>query len=181
MQIEHQWLLLNLIPQYPDKINSTLLKQKLFENSGKDYSLRTIQRELQKLAKVFDLEFDQQHKPYAWRWKQGKGLQAKQENTGKLPKIDLGLASLSEKITLEAYFYHDLKNSVTQIPLGSGQTIRDYDEQWFLLQADVVLNQELIQWLLACGDRVEVVAPESLRNWLATSLANSYGYYFDES
>ncbi len=181
MQIEQQWQLLNLIPQYPDKIHSTLLKQKLFENTGKDYSLRTIQRELQKLAKVFDLEFDQQHKPYAWRWKQGEGLQAKQSATSGLPKIDLGLASLNETIALEAYFYHDLKDSIMQTPLASGQKITDYDEQWFVLQADIVLNQQLIQWLLACGDRVEVIAPESLRNWLATAIANSYGYYFDES
>ncbi len=177
MQIKQHWQLLNSIPSFPNKISSVKLQQILAQSKGGDYSLRTIQRELLALAKMFDLDLDKNTKPYGWFWKEGCGLAVSNKVTSSLPVIDIGLSNLSETVAFEAYFYQDLKQTLQSNPLADNQKITKYDDDWFKLKATVIVDQNFIQWLLSCGDRVELLAPTDLRNWVAQMFKNTQEYY----
>lgn len=177
MQINQQWQLLKLIPAFPNKISASHLQTKLTELGGREYSLRTIQRELHALARTFELGLDTKQKPYGWYWQEGVNLIGAGQSATDLPIIDIGLSSLSEKVLFEAYFYQDLKNTLRLTPLSKDQKITRFDDDWFKLSATVEVNQTFIQWLLSCGDRVELIAPTNLREWITQMLNNTQAYY----
>jgi len=61
-----QWAMLRLIPRYPRRIDSGTLQREL-QKLGYDMTLRTIQRDLNKLSAVLPLVSDQS-KPQGWWW-----------------------------------------------------------------------------------------------------------------
>lgn len=67
-----QWTLLRSIPNHPRRIATTQLQAMLADIIG-DVSLRTIQRDLNKLSLVFQIEGDQA-KPQGWCWRKGHKL-----------------------------------------------------------------------------------------------------------
>ena len=61
-----QWAMLRLIPRHPRRIDSGTLQSEL-QKLGYDMTLRTIQRDLNKLSAVLPLVSDQS-KPQGWWW-----------------------------------------------------------------------------------------------------------------
>lgn len=65
--------------------------------------------------------------------------------------------------------------------LSEDQTIAASDDEgWVILSATVSDTDQLRWWLRGYGDQVEVLAPPSLRQWLAESLAEAAGYYDED-
>lgn len=64
-----QWAMLRSIPRYPRRIDAPTLVNKL-QDLGMRVSLRTVQRDLNSLAQMFPLDFDQS-RPQGWWWRQG--------------------------------------------------------------------------------------------------------------
>ena len=65
--MERYWLMLRLIPRYPVKIDGAELEARL-RGEGDEITRRTIQRDLEKLSRIFPLLCDGQSKPYGWSW-----------------------------------------------------------------------------------------------------------------
>ena len=57
-----------LIPRYPSKVTAQQIKEGL-ENRGYKISLRTVQRDLQELSRLFPIECDDVSIPFGWSWK----------------------------------------------------------------------------------------------------------------
>jgi predicted DNA-binding transcriptional regulator YafY len=70
--ILRQWTLLRSIPNHPRRIATTQLQVLLADVFG-EVSLRTLQRDLNKLSLVFQIEGDQS-KPQGWCWRKGHKL-----------------------------------------------------------------------------------------------------------
>ena len=62
------WLMLQMIPRQPRKIDGAEIEARLL-NNGYKTTRRTIQRDLEKLAGIFPLGCDDSTKPYGWSWK----------------------------------------------------------------------------------------------------------------
>ena len=64
-----QWLMLKKIPTFPRKIGAADIVKEL-EDAGDEISLRTVQRDLMKLAasEFFPLVYDDKTIPYGWSW-----------------------------------------------------------------------------------------------------------------
>lgn len=70
--ILRQWALLRSVPNHPRRIATTQLQVLLADVFG-EISLRTIQRDLNKLSLVFEIDGDQS-KPQGWCWRKGHKL-----------------------------------------------------------------------------------------------------------
>ena len=57
-----------LIKRYPVKVTATEIKQGL-DNFGYETSLRTVQRDLNELSRIFPIECDDISTPFGWSWK----------------------------------------------------------------------------------------------------------------
>jgi predicted DNA-binding transcriptional regulator YafY len=66
-----QWATLRAIPRYPRRIDAGGIHAKLADQ-GILITLRTVQRDLNNLAKSFPLDYDES-KPQGWCWRQGAG------------------------------------------------------------------------------------------------------------
>jgi len=66
-----QWVMLRAIPRHPRRVDAPTIHAKL-SDLGMIVSLRTVQRDLNTLAKTFPLDFDES-KPQGWCWRQGAG------------------------------------------------------------------------------------------------------------
>ncbi len=62
-----QWLMLNMIPRHPKKIAVSQIRMDL-EQEGFRTSMRTIQRDLNRLSEQFPLVSDERSKPFGWSW-----------------------------------------------------------------------------------------------------------------
>ncbi len=74
-----QWAMLRHMPREPRKIDAATLQHCLREE-GFRVDLRSVQRDLKKLSRVFPLLLDQRNRPYGWSWareaRHGFGLPA---------------------------------------------------------------------------------------------------------
>ena len=66
-----QWAILRGIPRHPRRVDAQTIHASL-DGLGIKVSLRTVQRDLNTLAKSFPLDFDES-KPQGWCWRQGAG------------------------------------------------------------------------------------------------------------
>ena len=66
--ILRQISMMELIPRHPAKTYSNELKSKL-SNLGYETTLRTIQRDLHELSRIFPIVSDERIPPYGWSWK----------------------------------------------------------------------------------------------------------------
>jgi predicted DNA-binding transcriptional regulator YafY len=66
-----QWAMLRAIPRHPRRLDAPTIHASL-HNLGMAVSLRTVQRDLNTLAKTFPLDFDES-KPQGWCWQEGVG------------------------------------------------------------------------------------------------------------
>ena len=56
-----------LIPRYPRKISANQIQENL-KDRGYDITLRSVQRDLQQLARIFPLISDESSIPFGWSW-----------------------------------------------------------------------------------------------------------------
>ena len=71
--ILRQISMMELIPRHPAKTYSNELKSKL-SNLGYETTLRTIQRDLHELSRIFPIVSDERIPPYGWSWKNLAGI-----------------------------------------------------------------------------------------------------------
>ena len=65
-----------MIPRYPEKTFTSEIKDKL-SNLGYEATLRTIQRDLQELSRLFPITSDERSQPFGWSWeKDAKGFES---------------------------------------------------------------------------------------------------------
>lgn len=62
-----QWSMLRAIPRFPRKIDAATLVSRL-ESDQYIVDIRTVQRDLKKLSKIFPLMCDEQSVPFGWSW-----------------------------------------------------------------------------------------------------------------
>lgn len=62
-----QWELLRAIPRAPGKVDVSALNKKL-EQLGYQITRRQLQRDLNNLSRIFNLESDERSVPYGWSW-----------------------------------------------------------------------------------------------------------------
>ncbi|MDQ6950216.1 MAG: WYL domain-containing protein [Mariprofundales bacterium] len=62
-----QWQMLHMIPRHPKKIAVPTLLQQL-DREGFATTVRTLQRDLNRLSVLFPLISDERNKPYGWSW-----------------------------------------------------------------------------------------------------------------
>ncbi len=68
--------MLELIPRYPAKTFTNEIKNKL-SDLGYEATLRTIQRDLQELSRLFPIVSDERSQPFGWSWKKNaKGYES---------------------------------------------------------------------------------------------------------
>ena len=68
--------MMELIPRYPAKTFTNEIKDKLGE-LGYEATLRTIQRDLQELSRLFPIVSDERSQPFGWSWKKdAKGYES---------------------------------------------------------------------------------------------------------
>lgn len=72
-------------------------------------------------------------------------------------------------ISLELRVNQWLKNHLEESPLSEQQllVIDDEQQESYLVKAEMLDGMQLRRWLLSLGSDVEVIAPESLRDWMA--------------
>ena len=62
------WLILRMLPRYPQKIDGATIEARLREEGFATTTRRTIQRDLEKLATLFPIACHDTTKPYGWFW-----------------------------------------------------------------------------------------------------------------
>jgi len=73
--IYRHWYILQWIPRYPRKIDTATLHRRL-EERGFTVTMRSVQRDLQKLEPLFSLQCDEENKPFGWSFpKEGVGFE----------------------------------------------------------------------------------------------------------
>jgi len=60
-------LVLTMLPRLPHKLTARVVSERLAER-GFRVSVRTVERDLQKLRTAFPLAVDDSHKPFEWSW-----------------------------------------------------------------------------------------------------------------
>jgi len=75
-----QWQMLQLVPRQPSKISTSELKLRLADE-GFETTQRTVQRDLDRLSKIFPLICDDRDKPFGWSWN-------RDANVHEVPGID---------------------------------------------------------------------------------------------
>jgi len=70
--VMRQWQMLRMVPRFPSKISTSEIANNLAAESF-NVSLRTIQRDLEKLSSVYPLECDDRSKPFGWYWSKDAG------------------------------------------------------------------------------------------------------------
>lgn len=74
-------------------------------------------------------------------------------------------------------FPKDQYRYVATKPWHGSQKVIEENNDYVIVQLDVILNYELEQQILSFGDYVEVIAPKSLREKIALRLQNSLAQY----
>ncbi|MDX2471658.1 MAG: WYL domain-containing protein [SAR324 cluster bacterium] len=82
-----------------------------------------------------------------------------------------------EEINLKVRFFGPAILHLFETPLSGDQTIIKESDASHILQARVQNTSELQWWLLAFGDQVEVIEPQSLRETMKEVLKKSFQHY----
>ena len=65
--IVRQWRMLQRIPRYPEKITTEEITSRL-EADGFPVTIRTVQRDLIALSRIFPLVSEEKNRPFGWSW-----------------------------------------------------------------------------------------------------------------
>ena len=66
--ILRQIKMMELVPRYPQKTFTNKIKTQL-EDRGFETTLRTVQRDLHELSRLFPIVCDERSSPFGWSWK----------------------------------------------------------------------------------------------------------------
>ncbi|MCB5162632.1 helix-turn-helix transcriptional regulator [Marinomonas algarum] len=81
-------------------------------------------------------------------------------------------------VKLKANIHSYLKYHLTEMPLSTDQKIQNNKEsESYKLTATVVDSHELRYWILSQGDKIEVLSPKSMRQWIAQIAGNMNTMY----
>lgn len=147
-------MMLRHVPRQPHKIDAKTLQQRLYEQ-GIDISVRTIQRNLIELSEVFPLTTDERSKPYGWSIAQ---------SAPQLPFLDLAEHARNGGVSqVKIKCAASLSNLLSNNPLHSQQVV-EKNKDHFVVSASVPVSNELVAWILSCGEHAEVLEPKHLRD-----------------
>ncbi|WP_339878568.1 WYL domain-containing protein [Pseudidiomarina gelatinasegens] len=160
-------MMLQHVPRQPHKIDAKTLQQRLSEK-GVEISVRTIQRNLNELSEVFPLTTDERSKPYGWSIAQGAPQLpflnlAQHTRNGAVAKVKLKCAA-------------KLSNLIANNPLHPDQKI-DHNGSHFYLTVDMPISNDLVAWILSCGEHAEVLEPPALRDEIETHVERMHASY----
>lgn len=173
-------LMLRHIPKQPQKIDVNTLRERLAEQ-GVDVSVRTIQRNLIELSEVFPLTTDERNKPFGWSLLSdtaiaplvpGIMLERVTQQNGSDSIKDADVQTVHLELRCDA----ELKSYFESFPLNETQRLKSNGEG-LLLTAEVAHTDKLLAWLLSYGARIEVLAPEALRQQVAEQVVIMRRYY----
>ncbi|MDN7126057.1 WYL domain-containing protein [Pseudidiomarina sp. 1APP75-27a] len=168
-------LMLRHIPRQPQKIDVNTLRERLIEQ-GIDVSIRTIQRNLIELSEVFPLTTDERGKPYGWSLLPDAPLLPLLAPTQVHRVASVGDKILAGVAQVELRCAPEIRKQLEAYPLNGTQQLNSDDER-LLLTAKTELTDELIVWILSYGAKVEVLAPQELRDKVAEQAAAMHQYY----
>lgn len=156
--IERQWTLLALLPKPPRKIEAKSLLEALARRGFRTH-LRTIQRDLSDLARVFPIVSDERQKPYGWRWSEDA------EFLCTVPRRDD--APALETIEIELAIRKLAVRTVVERLRAQVHAADESDPKRTRLRATVEDSCAMRRMLLGHASDVEVVSPASLRREIA--------------
>ena len=160
-------MMLRHVPRQPHKVDAKTLQQRLSEQ-GIEVSVRTIQRNLVELSEVFPLTTDERSKPYGWSFAQ---------SAPQLPFLDLSEQARSGAVAhIKLKCASSLSNLLTNNPLHSQQVIHTNHDH-FIVTASVPISNELVAWILSCGEHAEVLEPKSLRDEIEGHIKRMHASY----
>lgn len=85
------------------------------------------------------------------------------------------------QIRLKLRVHKDIAFHLSETPLEENQTLKpETNQDWFILRATVKNTHQLRWWLLSFGAGIEVVKPRSLRESMATLVAQMHQNYLKE-
>lgn len=119
--LNRQWLLLQRIPRYPNKITAGRLTEHLHAE-GHDVTKRTVERDLLALSGVFPLASDERAKPFGWSW-QKDAPQFSLPGMSPLQAMVLNLARTHLQPLLPAHLLEPLKPYFAQANATLKQTL----------------------------------------------------------
>ncbi|SFV23926.1 WYL domain-containing protein [Pseudidiomarina donghaiensis] len=160
-------MMLRHVPRQPHKIDAKTLQQRLYEQ-GVDVSVRTIQRNLIELSEVFPLTADERSKPYGWSIAQ---------SAPQLPFLNLAdHARPSAVAQVKLKCAASLSNLLTNNPLHPQQVV-EMNSEHFIVTATVAISNELVAWILSCGEHAEVLEPKQLRDEIEGHIRRMHASY----
>jgi predicted DNA-binding transcriptional regulator YafY len=144
-----------MLPPPPRRIDTAKIQQKLRE-LGHQVHRRTIQRDLVQLSRIFPLVAEERNKPFGWRW----------ADSARAPELPVaGVHAYAGAELLVRLRVHSGKPHMAVDELGG----RDPQTEGGSGNVTVTLDDvpRTRRALLGLADRVEVLAPPSLRREIA--------------
>jgi predicted DNA-binding transcriptional regulator YafY len=155
-------MIVSHLPKPPRKIDTAELAARLRE-SGVDATVRTIQRDLVELARVFPIVADGRAKPYGWRWSEDAEFLC---TVPAAPEVDVTPAALE----LELRVRRPALRAIVERLRPRAVTTTDDGPRNVLVRATVDDHCAVRRVLLGHADEVEVVEPALLRREIAVRL-----------
>jgi predicted DNA-binding transcriptional regulator YafY len=82
-----------------------------------------------------------------------------------------------ETVQLHARVSQVLADILDETPLSEDMTMQPATDGWFEIKATVINSWQLKWWILSRGGAIEILAPISLRQMIATHLSNALAHY----
>jgi predicted DNA-binding transcriptional regulator YafY len=89
----------------------------------------------------------------------------------------IGKLANGQLIKLEVDVSREVAIKLSETPLTDNQTLTEIGGDQFRLTASLPITMQLGWWLLAFGQRVEVINPPELREWIASEHRNAAKRY----
>ena len=155
--IERQWTLLALLPKPPRKIEAKSLLEALARRGFRTH-LRTIQRDLLDLARVFPIVSDERQKPYGWRWSEDAEFLCTVPRPDDAPALE----TLEVELAIRKLAVRTVERLRAQV-----HGVDESDPKRTRVRAIVEDSCAMRRTLLGHASDVEVVGPSALRAEIA--------------
>ncbi|PKG38325.1 helix-turn-helix transcriptional regulator [Psychromonas sp. Urea-02u-13] len=88
-----------------------------------------------------------------------------------------GVFPTDEYVDLELKVDRNRGHHLLETPLCPNQTVSEFDEQYFIIKANLPVNHELHWWLMSMADFTEVIAPQSVKKKVIEHLKDAMSMY----
>ncbi|HKS14124.1 MAG TPA: WYL domain-containing protein [Pseudomonas sp.] len=178
--IARQWEVLKLLPSSHPGITAAQLQGALAK-AGHAASKRTVERDLNELAKVFPLRCNDRNMPYGWHLQPARTLAVPGMNLGAGLTLhwaradgDISPAGVRpQQISLHAWVDDALAHRLAETPLSHDMQLTGEASGGATLAATVSDSLELMWWLLSNAGSLRIQAPEALRKAMLERLLQS--------